>query len=118
MEDNLVAQLRRSGRKMVRAPGNETHAIDAPRCSVHSPRPAWCAEGLDRRRAQALLGDDTWLQLFPGAFAWARPFPSFNVHDLDTNDAGVWQARHALSAATALCTMVGAEQQSPGATLV
>ncbi len=43
-------------------------------------------------RRVALLGDDTWLQLFPdgGTFAPAsRPFPSFNVADLYTVDAGV-----------------------------
>jgi GPI ethanolamine phosphate transferase 3 subunit O len=40
----------------------------------------------------AFVGDDTWMQLFPGQFASARPFPSFNVHDLDTVDDGVWQA--------------------------
>lgn len=70
-EDNLVAALRRCGRRL------------------------------------ALLGDDTWLQLFPprnesgggagggaadgggSAFAIAHPFPSFNVADLHTVDAGV-----------------------------
>ena len=43
---------------------------------------------------QAFMGDDTWLQLFPSAFALAQPFPSFNVHDLHTVDDGVWEARH------------------------
>ena len=54
LEDNLVAALRRCGRRV------------------------------------ALLGDDTWLQLFPpSAFAVAHPFPSFNVADLHTVDDGV-----------------------------
>ena len=42
---------------------------------------------------QAFVGDDTWMQLFPEAFASALPFPSLNVHDLDTVDDGVWQVR-------------------------
>ncbi|CAN6441119.1 unnamed protein product [Victoria cruziana] len=31
-----------------------------------------------------LMGDDTWMQLFPGHFHASHPFPSFNVKDLDT----------------------------------
>ncbi|KAK9833550.1 hypothetical protein WJX81_004970 [Elliptochloris bilobata] len=42
-------------------------------------------------RRLAFMGDDTWLQLFPTAFEWARPFPSFNVHDLHTVDDGIWE---------------------------
>ena len=43
-------------------------------------------------RRLAFVGDDTWMQLFPTQFAgMARPYPSFNVHDLDTVDNGVWQ---------------------------
>lgn len=54
LEDNLVAALRRCGRRV------------------------------------ALLGDDTWLQLFPASlFSVAHPFPSFNVADLHTVDDGV-----------------------------
>ena len=34
-------------------------------------------------------GDDTWLSLFPDAFAAAHPYPSFDVWDLDTVDRGV-----------------------------
>ena len=34
-------------------------------------------------------GDDTWTALFPGLFAEAFPYPSFNVADLDTVDDGV-----------------------------
>jgi hypothetical protein len=40
-------------------------------------------------RRVALLGDDTWLGCFPGAFARAHGFPSFDVWDLDTVDNGV-----------------------------
>lgn len=42
-------------------------------------------------RRVAVLGDDTWIQLFPdpGAFAIAHPFPSFDVQDLHTVDDGV-----------------------------
>ena len=36
-----------------------------------------------------LLGDDTWMSLFPRRFTRARPFPSFNVKDLHTVDNGV-----------------------------
>ncbi|XP_038598463.1 GPI ethanolamine phosphate transferase 3 [Tachyglossus aculeatus] len=35
------------------------------------------------------LGDDTWDGLFPGAFARASFFPSFNVKDLHTVDDGI-----------------------------
>lgn len=31
-----------------------------------------------------MMGDDTWLQLFPNHFKTAYPYPSFNVKDLDT----------------------------------
>ncbi|CAM6100656.1 unnamed protein product [Calypogeia fissa] len=36
-----------------------------------------------------MMGDDTWMQLFPTQFAEAYPFPSFNVKDLHTVDDGV-----------------------------
>lgn len=36
-----------------------------------------------------MMGDDTWVGLFPGAFQRAFPFPSFNVRDLDSVDLGV-----------------------------
>lgn len=35
------------------------------------------------------MGDDTWKDLFPGAFSKAFFFPSFNVRDLDTVDNGI-----------------------------
>ena len=47
-------------------------------------------------RQLAFVGDDTWMQLFPTQFAGSQqPFPSFNVHDLDTVDNGVWRVRNA-----------------------
>ncbi|XP_031488266.1 uncharacterized protein LOC116256161 isoform X1 [Nymphaea colorata] len=36
-----------------------------------------------------MMGDDTWMQLFPNHFHSSHPFPSFNVKDLDTVDNGV-----------------------------
>ncbi|KAH7290765.1 hypothetical protein KP509_30G062700 [Ceratopteris richardii] len=36
-----------------------------------------------------MMGDDTWLALFPSQFHQAFPFPSFNVKDLHTVDNGV-----------------------------
>ncbi|KAL8487202.1 hypothetical protein ACS0TY_023757 [Phlomoides rotata] len=35
-----------------------------------------------------MMGDDTWLQLFPHHFVKSYPFPSFNVKDLHTVDNG------------------------------
>ncbi|CAH9088478.1 unnamed protein product [Cuscuta europaea] len=35
-----------------------------------------------------MMGDDTWLQLFPKHFNRSYPFPSFNVKDLHTVDNG------------------------------
>ncbi|XP_059635878.1 GPI ethanolamine phosphate transferase 3 isoform X2 [Cornus florida] len=35
-----------------------------------------------------MMGDDTWLQLFPHHFNGSYPFPSFNVKDLHTVDDG------------------------------
>lgn len=31
-----------------------------------------------------MMGDDTWVQLFPNHFRKAYPYPSFNVKDLHT----------------------------------
>ena len=36
-----------------------------------------------------VIGDDTWGQTFPTAFHHATLFPSFDVWDLHTVDAGV-----------------------------
>ncbi|XP_038976418.1 GPI ethanolamine phosphate transferase 3-like isoform X1 [Phoenix dactylifera] len=38
-----------------------------------------------------MMGDDTWLQLFPGQFNKSYPYPSFDVKDLDTVDNGVME---------------------------
>ncbi|KAF5177764.1 Gpi ethanolamine phosphate transferase [Thalictrum thalictroides] len=38
-----------------------------------------------------MMGDDTWVQLFPDHFNKSFPFPSFNVKDLDTVDDGCVQ---------------------------
>ncbi|KAH6778295.1 Alkaline-phosphatase-like family protein [Perilla frutescens var. frutescens] len=35
-----------------------------------------------------MMGDDTWVQLFPDHFTTSYPFPSFNVKDLHTVDNG------------------------------
>ncbi|KZV27431.1 GPI ethanolamine phosphate transferase 3-like [Dorcoceras hygrometricum] len=35
-----------------------------------------------------MMGDDTWVQLFPNHFVSSYPFPSFNVKDLHTVDNG------------------------------
>ncbi|CAI9113242.1 OLC1v1013815C1 [Oldenlandia corymbosa var. corymbosa] len=35
-----------------------------------------------------MMGDDTWVQLFPNHFNTSYPFPSFNVKDLHTVDNG------------------------------
>nr|XP_009242581.1 unnamed protein product [Pongo abelii]XP_054376955.1 GPI ethanolamine phosphate transferase 3 isoform X2 [Pongo abelii] len=40
-------------------------------------------------RRVVFMGDDTWKDLFPGAFSKAFFFPSFNVRDLDTVDNGI-----------------------------
>jgi GPI ethanolamine phosphate transferase 3 subunit O len=31
-----------------------------------------------------MMGDDTWIQLYPEHFNESFPYPSFNVKDLDT----------------------------------
>lgn len=36
-----------------------------------------------------MMGDDTWIQLYPKHFNKSFPYPSFNVKDLDTVDNGV-----------------------------
>ena len=42
-------------------------------------------EQLSRNGKSALMmGDDTWMQLFPDHFDKSYPYPSFNVKDLDT----------------------------------
>jgi predicted AlkP superfamily pyrophosphatase or phosphodiesterase len=40
-------------------------------------------------RRIVFMGDDTWKDLFPGAFSQAFFFSSFNVRDLHTVDNGI-----------------------------
>lgn len=40
-------------------------------------------------KSMAFVGDDTWTALYPDQFDFSRPFPSLEVHDLDTVDNGV-----------------------------
>jgi len=40
-------------------------------------------------RKVVMMGDDTWVSLFPKEFEQSFPFPSFNVKDLHTVDNGV-----------------------------
>ncbi|KAL6626509.1 hypothetical protein ACP70R_030235 [Stipagrostis hirtigluma subsp. patula] len=40
-------------------------------------------------RRVVMMGDDTWIQLYPEHFNMSFPYPSFNVKDLDTVDNGV-----------------------------
>jgi GPI ethanolamine phosphate transferase 3 subunit O len=39
----------------------------------------------------SVMGDDTWVGLFPEEFTRAHPYPSFDVKDLDTVDNGCLQ---------------------------
>lgn len=50
---------------------------------------SWVAQARAAGLRVGLAGDDTWLALFPGAFDPAHAFPSFDVMDLDSVDAGV-----------------------------
>eukprot|EP00045_Choanoeca_perplexa_P014316 m.167604 g.167604 ORF g.167604 m.167604 type:complete len:1079 (-) comp16641_c0_seq7:782-4018(-) len=43
------------------------------------------------KRDMRFVGDDTWIELFPSQFTVAKPHPSFNVRDLDSNDIVVRQ---------------------------
>lgn len=44
--------------------------------------------GLSLPSQTAFVGDDTWVDLFPNAFTYSYPYPSFNTRDLDTVDNG------------------------------
>lgn len=54
----------------------------------HQPPALCCAITV-----QVFMGDDTWVQITPDAFAESHPYPSFNVKDLHTVDNGVWEVR-------------------------
>ena len=49
----------------------------------------WCTAPCVCVGRVTFIGDDTWTRLFPDTFARSYPFPSFDVADLDTVDAGV-----------------------------
>ncbi|XP_058158011.1 GPI ethanolamine phosphate transferase 3 isoform X2 [Dasypus novemcinctus] len=59
--------------------------------------PLWCQvpgsatafPGAAPGKRVVFMGDDTWKDLFPGAFSQAFFFPSFNVKDLHTVDNGI-----------------------------
>ncbi|KAK9103043.1 hypothetical protein Sjap_020297 [Stephania japonica] len=46
---------------------------------------------VQNKKRVVMMGDDTWMQLFPDHFEKSFPFPSFNVKDLDTVDDGCVQ---------------------------
>lgn len=54
------------------------------------------------------MGDDTWKDLFPGAFSQAFFFSSFNVRDLHTVDNGILERLYPTSECL-LTRGVGAE---------
>lgn len=43
------------------------------------------------------MGDETWNDLFPGAFSQAFFFPSFDVRDLHTVDNGILEHLYPIS---------------------
>lgn len=43
-----------------------------------------CLQLVQNRKRVTMMGDDTWMQLFPHHFERSYPFPSFNVKDLHT----------------------------------
>lgn len=53
--------------------------------------PSWTltASRIPVGRRIVFMGDDTWKDLFPGAFSKAFFFSSFNVKDLHTVDSGI-----------------------------
>ena len=50
-------------------------------------------------RNVTVLGDDTWLKMFPEGLTTHALFPSFDVRDLDSVDAGIMRHLHASLAA-------------------
>lgn len=45
---------------------------------------SWHMQLVKNGKRVLMMGDDTWLQVFPDHFKKSYPFPSFNVKDLDT----------------------------------
>lgn len=48
----------------------------------------YARRGLSFPGHAGFVGDDTWVDLYPGGFTEAYPYPSFNTRDLNTVDAG------------------------------
>ena len=118
-EDNLIQQLDDAGRRVVgpavagwlasgriglqaansnflsRTAGHNTKSAEV--CfTFHRVSAAIAVKSLMTscsHLVQVFVGDDTWTNLFPSQFVWAKPFPSFNLHDFDTVDNGVWKVR-------------------------
>ena len=90
IEDSLLLQLRQR-RRALRSDGGGT-GVNGVAFSSPSEEPAAKKdEGSGTNDGAAVvLGDDTWLALF-GESYWREHvvFPSFDVRDLDSNDAGV-----------------------------
>eukprot|EP00798_Chlamydomonas_sp_ICE-L_P004124 gene4124-14232_t len=68
---------------------SERKQRDGPNTQTRQRRRRW-AKAADPR-GQAVLGDDTWMQMMPDedAYCFARPYASFNVNDLHTVDDGL-----------------------------
>ncbi|EPS70140.1 hypothetical protein M569_04617, partial [Genlisea aurea] len=49
---------------------------------------SWIHQLVRNGKRVVMMGDDTWVQLFPDHFIRSHPFPSFNVKDLHTVDNG------------------------------
>ncbi|PAV62515.1 hypothetical protein WR25_00145 [Diploscapter pachys] len=69
--------------------GNLPTFIDAsdnfsPDAVVHEDSIIFQARSLGKNIT--LLGDDTWLSLYPSSFAFQHVLPSFDINDLTTND--------------------------------
>lgn len=52
---------------------------------------SFVSQALAAGKTVAVVGDDTWSQLFPQGLTYTKTFPSFNVKDLHTVDNGVMQ---------------------------
>jgi len=50
---------------------------------------SWVEQAHSAHKSITFMGDDTWMSLFPKTFDKSYPFPSFDVMDLHTVDAGV-----------------------------
>jgi predicted AlkP superfamily pyrophosphatase or phosphodiesterase len=58
-----------------------------------------------------MVGDDTWMGLVGGLLSRAYPFPSFDVHDLDTVDNGcIYRIHHELCGRTISAMQLGVQE--------